>query len=1334
MNKFTQVYRQINLRTIGRIVVVLLVVLINTAGFGQVPQTGQANYYFRSLQVEDGLSQNSVYAIFQDNQGYLWFGTQDGLNRYDGHSFKVFKRNSRHPYSLGNNTVTAIAQDGEGRLWVGTSDGAYLYQPQTEQFTRYDIKTVSGEEVAGLVRDIQVDSNGHVWMAVFNKGVFRVNPAGKLTFFSLTTGQSPAPVWIRRIAFDTSGRVWVGTYHQGMYCLDPLSGHVSQYLIHPYSAISQDNDVNDIFLLDAENLLVGTTSSGVQLFNLKTTSFTPLLERDQHGRPLYVRRISRSDNGELWIGTESGLFIYHPQSHQHENLRHINGDNFSISDNAIHAVYQDREGGMWLGTFFGGVNYYIKPYSLFEKYYPVQGANSIRGKSISEFCEVDGHIWIGTEDAGLHRFDPVTRTFVNGFLPATNIHALMHDNDELWVGSFTEGLYVIDLKTLRYRQYKSSTVEGALSNNNIYAIYKDLTGTVWIGTMMGLCRYDKQTDRFLPVQGSVIRTQVNDILEDQQGVLWFATIGGGLYAYFRNTDTWKHYPFPIPADKTSSRVTCLLQDQRGQLWVGTEGAGLFRYDRQRDRFMDFYSEDNGLPNNVIYQLVEDLSGHIWGSTNNGLFKLLSKDDAITVYTHANGLLGDQFNYKSGFRSKEGKLYFGGIKGFVAFSPYAMWQNQVPPPVVINSIQLASREIVGADVIEIPYDAPLISLGFAALSYVSPQRNRYAYMLEGKDKEWIYTDYHSRVTYSNLSPGTYTFRVKASNSDGIWNDTGANMVIRVLPPFYRTVWAYLVYFILFSFAAYWTVRYFVYRVREKNQRILQAIERKKEKELYNTKIDFFTNITHEIRTPLSLIKAPLEELIKRSNPDEEEWEHLSIMERNTNRLLKLVNELLDFRKAESKGLTVHFSQVDVVFVVQDTISRFIPSARLKEVELRTDLPTKPLLVDLDVEIFTKIVSNLLHNALKHARRRIVLSLIEADSCLRLTITNDGDRIGAHLANKIFLPFFKIDEKAQGSGLGLTFSKTLAELHNGNLYLDQSAHQTTFILELPMHQAGHHRQEVALENSLDKALPSQTADLEELLRVDTKKTMLLVEDNVEFRQFVAGQLLRDYHVLMAGDGREAIDVLDKEAVDVIICDIMMPIMDGIEFCRYVKENLRYSHIPVILLTAKTGLQSKIDGLKTGADDYIDKPYSIDFLRARIENLLESRRKIREAYHKLPETAYETIAHSRADECFLNELVSIIHSRIDEAGLDVDKLAAAMNMSRATFYRKVKHISELTPNDFIRLVRLKKAAELLCAKEYRVSEIAYLVGFSSPSYFSRCFQKQFGVLPKDFERVGI
>lgn len=1288
-----------------------------------------ANYYFKRLQVEDGLSQNTVYAILQDSQGYLWFGTQDGLNRYDGRNFKVFKRNNGDSTTIGNNTITAIAKDRQGNLWVGTGDGAYVYNYQSEQFRRYLVTSVDGEQVTGVVRDIQVDAQGNVWMAVFNKGVFRASSDGRLIYFNLAQGENPAPVWIRRIAFDKDGNVWIGTYQQGMYSLNAKDGSLAQYLIQEDSATGEDNDVNDIVLLDTENLLVGTSNRGVQQFNLRTKTFSPLLERDAKDKPLYVRRLIQSQNGELWIGTESGLFIYHLPSRKVENLRHISGDNFSITDNAIHSVYEDREGGMWLGTYFGGINYYIQSYSLFEKYYPSPQEHSLQGKSISEFCEVDdGTIWIGTEDAGLHTFNPVTKRFAHGYLPASNIHALMHDRDKLWIGSFTEGLFILNLSTKRFKQYKNSPIEGSLINNNVYAIHKDYTGTVWVGTMMGLCWHDEATDAFIPVQSAEITTQVNDIVEDRWGTLWVATIGGGIYAYEKNTDTWRHYPTPIAGDASSGRVTCLVLDQQHRLWAGTEGAGIFRYDRATGTFTGSLSEDNGLPNNVIYRLVEDLNGHIWGSTNSGLFKLDTKDGSIAIFTHANGLLGDQFNYKSGFRSHTGKLFFGGIKGFVAFAPYTMWVNEVPPPVVINSIQFSDTELVGVSEVEIPQHVSLFSINFAALSFVSPRRNQYAYMLADKDKEWIFADGQTKVTYSNLPPGDYVFRVKASNSDGVWNEQGASLQIRVLPPFYRTTWAYGLYLLLFSLATYGVVRYFIRRIQKRNMRMLQTISQRKENELYNAKIEFFTNITHELRTPLSLIKAPLEEIMKQTAPSDASWENLSIMERNTNRLLKLVNELLDFRKAESKGIAVHFATTDMLFVINETIKRFQSSASVQDIDINLNLPEDSLLVDLDVEIFTKILSNLLHNSLKHASRQITLSVQEMPGYVRVAVENDGERIDPELADRIFLPFFKLDEKSPGSGLGLAFSKSLAELHNGNLYLDDE-NLTVFVLELPLRQAGHHRWDDR-NDALSNTASMSGAD--DAFRIDTRKTVLMAEDNVEFQQFLAGQLQEEYQLVLAGNGREALDILKDRHVDMVISDIIMPVMDGVTLCKHIKEDVKFSHIPVILLTAKTGMKSKIDGLKVGADEYIDKPYSIDYLRARIENLLESRRKIREAYHTLPETAYESIAHSKADQRFLDKLVEAIHAHLDQTDLDVDKLAGLLNMSRATFYRKVKNISELTPNDFIRVVRLKKAAELLKAKDYRISEIAYLVGFTSPSYFSKCFQQQFGVLPKDFERA--
>lgn len=1320
-----------------------LILLMPFVFFCQMHATSRfSNFYFKNLGVEDGLSQNMIYAILQDRQGFMWFGSQNGLNRYDGNSFKVYKRGILDEKGLKSDAIFSLAEDGDGMLWIGTDIGVFLYNPVYDSFT--SLKSVTGKETpAGVVRTIVCDKKGNMWMGGSDKGVFCVTPKKEVRFYSLehylAKGQG-----IRGCCSDMDGHLWIATYQQGVLRLNMATGEITQFLIDDAKSDASSNDINHLYLFDSETMLVGTVSHGLMKLNLRDGRFSELLTKGEDGKSLFVRRIYVDKDDNLWLGTESGLYIYSYQTGGIRHLQHVFNDPYSLSDNAIHSICQDREGGMWLGTFFGGVNYFAESCTRFEKYYPMIGDQSISGKSISEFCEDEtGDIWIGTEDGGLNCFNPVTRSFTHGYVPADNIHALLCNGSNLWIGSFSQGLFLLDLKSKRLRKSWNSSSKEALKDDNVYSIYKDYTGTIWIGTMTGLHRYVPETDNFVRVLENEISSQVNDVLEDFDGVLWFATLGQGLFSYDRKRDKWEHYPTVVKEDVNRGKmVICLLEDGSHRLWIGTEGAGLVRYDRQTRSFADHFSMDKGLPNNVVYQLQEDADGCIWGSTNKGLFQLEVPSGRIKTYTHSDGLLGDQFNYKSGFVSKSGKMYFGGVKGFVAFEADKLSSSLAPPNVIFNSFQVGNVEVpVGGEdallqysithtkQITLPHDRPVFSIGFTTLNYASPQGVQYAYKLEGWDQDWIYVGQAHQVTYSNLSPGGYTFRVKAGNSVGVWNETLASMHIRILPPFYLTVWAYIVYAVIFMLALYYMVRNYTNRLQKRNAEAMDLLQRSKEKELYNAKINFFTNVTHEIRTPLSLIKAPLEEVMKEIKTSDACYDNLSIIQRNANRLLKLVNELLDFRKAEAKGLQLNFVHADVVAVIRETIRRFTPTAKLQNLTLQEEIADEELIADIDVEMFTKILSNLLNNALKHAASFIKIRLENHTENFRLSVMNDGDSIPPEQVERIFEPFVKLDENSVGTGIGLPLARTLIEAHKGQIFVDTARPDVAFVIVLPV------RQEISITLKGADEVPEEdiekTAEAMSLPDMKGRKVVLSVEDNEEFQNFMVNQLKRDYQMLKASDGEEALRILNERSVDLVISDVMMPVMDGMALCRVIKENIRYSHIPVILLTAKTGLQAQLDGLKIGADEYIAKPYSIDYLKARIENLLENRKKIRESYKQSPESAVNVIAHSKADEDFLNKLVEAIHSRLDEVDLDVDALALMMNMSRATLYRKVKSVSELTPNDFIRLIRLKKAAELLREKEYRINEIAFIVGFSSSSYFSKCFYKQFGVLPKDFER---
>lgn len=1300
--------------------------------------SNESKYYFRNINVEDGLSQNMIYSIIQDNVGFIWFGTQDGLNRFDGVDFKVFKKNIINPYSIGSNAIFSLLQLNSEQMWVGTDEGIYQFNPVNERFTYLRIRTKDKRNITGIVRDIKQDKNGSTWFIIQNEGLFCYLKNGKMILFPIKD------VNLRRINFDLKGNVWIATYNKGLMKYNPQNNTLANYLISNSPTNSSENDINDICLLNSDQLMVGTVNRGVQLFNLSTNQYIPLLEKGVDDKPLYVRRIYKAENQKLWIGTESGLYIYNLKSNETIHLPHSSNDPYSLSDNAIHSIFQDREGGMWIGTYFGGVNYYSKSFSNFEKYYPLLGKNSISGKSISEFCEDDNkNIWIGTEDAGLNLFNPVTGLFSSGYIPAMNIHSLLFDKGKLWVGTFSNGLYVLDLKNNKIiAHYKSSSSKNSLKDGNIYSIYKDSSGTLWIGTMTGLHVYNPNSNDFTRVKEDLIKNQVNDIIEDYKGVLWFATIGDGVFLFDRFSKQWSHYKNPMGAKSSGAKIICFLEDSKNQIWLGSEGGGLCSFDINSQTFSEAITSQNGLPNDVIYKLIEELGGNIWGSTNKGLFMLNVENKEILTYDHSNGLLGNQYNYKSGIITKDGKVYFGGVKGFVAFYPNKLTKNElVPPPIVINDFKIQDntvaigdqksqleQSIIHAQSIDISPKVSTFSIEFAALSYAFPMRNHFAYMLEGKDNNWVYSNNIRQVSYSNLKPGTYLFKVKGSNSEDLWNEEGTSIKINILSPWYKTSWMYLIYYFIFILIAGRFIIRLIKRSKTRHQNLLKELENRKEKELYTSKITFFTNITHEIRTPLTLIKAPLDEVLKHTEDSDINKSNLSIIQRNVNRLLNLANELLVFRETEKNGMHLNFIKSDVIILINEVVSNFGASAELKGIRIDCNFCHDTFFADIDPEVFVKILTNILSNALKHANEfiEIILETNELDFTVR--ISNDGDVINEQYVEKIFEPFFKINPNVFGNGIGLPFVKSLVELHKGNVYYDKlQTDKVTFVITLPINQ--EYAMNIAENESFN--IHEEKILEQSYINIDNNlfPTVLVVEDNEEFQQFLCTQLSNKYHVLKASNGKETMEILYDKHVDIIVSDIMMPIMNGLELCEKVKGDITISHIPIILLTAKTSLTAKIEGFNCGADEYIEKPYSFDYLTSRIDNLLEMRKKIKEAYKHSPVLAYQSITHTQTDEKFVNSLVEFIHNHLDEVGLDVGMIANAMNMSRPTLYRKLRDVSELTPNDFIQLVRLKKAAELLKQNELQISEIAYMVGFNSPNYFSKCFYKQFGVLPKNF-----
>ena len=1288
-----------------------------------------AHYYFRTLDVRNGLSQNTVYQILQDRKGFMWFGTKEGLNRYDGFSFRVYKKENS---GLGKNFITALHEDVDGNIWVGTDGGVFIYHPLVDSFTAFDLVSDRGSRIINYVTQIAADGDD-IWISVEEQGLFRYNLRDKLLVQEFYSSGMPnvTRFWIQ------DDICWLALYADNVYSV-PKDFSTSP---RPY----RDAEGREIFKGDiinwavkgAHNRVYVASNAGLDEINSITGQTRRLLNA-------YVRTLQFKTDDELWAGTETGLYICNLADSSQVHLTVPDQDDiYALSDNAIYSLCLDAEQGMWIGSYFGGINYAPYQWTYFEKIYPRSGLEYF-GRRVREFCEGnDGTLWIGTEDKGLFNFDPESGKITPFRHPSIyrNVHGLCRDGDELWVGTFSGGLSRVNLRTHNVRHYVRGAADNQLPSNDIFTICRTADGEILIGTTSGLVKYNRKTDDFtrVPQLGNLF---IYDILEDYNGNLWFATYAKGLYCYNSRRKHWRNYLSDEHDDASLAydKVISIYEDSKKRLWFMTLGGGCCLYHPETDNFTR-YDISKGFPN-TIYKMVEDLEGKLWITSNEGLFCFEPDTGYRRNFTTANGLLSNQFNFQSGYRDAEGRIYLGSINGFIIFDPSTFVENTYLPPVVLTDFYLYNKRvsvgcpgsplqhnIIYSDAIELDAEQNSFSFTTAALSYQAPEMNRLEYCLEGFDTEWYPVRHNARITYSRLPYGNYRLHIRGSNSDGKWNPVERVLGVRIRPPFYLSAWAYMIYAVLFICSLVGVSLYFRRRALRRNRLAMEKLEREKEREIYTAKIDFFTNVAHEIRTPLTLIKSPLENVLASKILPEGIRDDLEIMDLNTNRLLDLVNQLLDFRKTETRGFQLNFVEVDVVDIVQRTCKRFRPLARQRGIELTIDQPEK-LYASVDREGLTKIISNLLTNAVKYADSYIRISLKVEEGHLLFTIANDGVLVPQDMREEIFKPFIRYNNEQSntvgGTGIGLALARSLAELHGGTLGMTDAPDVNCFCLSLPLEHEHTFNMEAQKEE-----LPESISSEQETASDGQHYTLLVVEDNAEMRAFIAKIFASEYRVLTASNGVAALKVLESEVVNLVITDIMMPEMDGLELCEHLKSELDYSHIPVILLTAKTTLQAKIEGMKFGADAYVEKPFSVEYLKVCVSNLLDNREKLRKSFAHSPFVEANSMAMTKADEEFLQKLNGLVMDNMSNPDFSLDEMASQLNMSRSSLSRKIKGLLDMTPGDYIRLERLKRAAQLLKEGNYKINEVCYMTGFNTPSYFTKVFQRQFGVLPKDFVR---
>jgi ligand-binding sensor domain-containing protein len=1026
------------------------------------------SYNFKKYQVENGLSSNLTTAVVQDSKGFIWIGTRDGLNRFDGYNFKIFRHNTKDSNSLVSSIINCVYEDRNGTLWAGTEKGLFKYNPFLEKFTHIKGGSAKVIEMAPIrARSIVMDAQNNLWF-IAGEMVCKYNTKNyALTAFNTDQYFSASAICA------SEGNVWVGTKDGILEKYDPHTNTFTSYDVFKYSLPPSSASGQIQKILDCGNgkFLVGTANSGVKLFDPTTYTYKDLLKQNPDFSLLFIRDILKSSEDEYWIATESGLIVYNIKNNSTIFLKREFNNPYSLSSNSLWSMCKDKEGGIWVATYSGGINYSSKAHTPFEIFSARGNANSLSGNVVREICQdYLGNLWIGTEDAGLNKYNPLSKKFSH-FSPLGdkksisffNIHGLLPVGDELWVGTLYHGLDVMNIKTGKViRHYGMGKGKNDLKNDFITTLYQTRSSVILVGTWTGLYIYDRRADNFIPVPN--LNTQIQSIVESKNGDIWICSFGNGIFRYdpasgktenFRNENGNNN-------SLSNNQSNAILEDNDHNLWIATED-GLNKYFPDTKKFKT-YTVDDGLPGNFILKLLSDEKNNLWISTSKGLAFLNTKTEKIKVYTTANGLISDQFNFNSAYKDVKGKLYFGTVNGLVSFYPSSFEQDSFKPPVYLTGFEISNRKveidsinsplkksITFSEMITLKHDQATFSIDFAALGYTSPQTNQFAYILEGVDKEWTYLKKNRSAYYTNVAPGTYKFRVKSISGINDKNGEDTTLIIKITPPLWASPVAYFFYIVICLSLFYYLARTYHKRMAKKNERKEELMRHEKEKDLYKAKIEFFTNVAHEIKTPLTLIKAPLENLIRSEGNKPDTKDNLELMERNTNRLIDLTNQLLDFQRAETKQYSLHFERLNIAAFIEEIHKNFLPLAQNKQL-LYSISPLPPLLFRFfDPDALNKILSNLYSNAVKYSTTTVLITASFTDNLFSFDIKNDGNLIPFELSEKIFEPFYRLEETEMetGTGIGLAISKSLTELQNGSLVFKETQEGLNhFVLILPL----------------------------------------------------------------------------------------------------------------------------------------------------------------------------------------------------------------------------------------------------------------------------------------------
>lgn len=1336
-------------------------VLFVVAAYGFAAQNEMS---FDSFSQENGLPNNQIQTIYQDHKGWMWFGTSQGLSRFDGYQFVNFLPSEEDTLSLKGPLVRVIFEDRQGNFWVGTENGGLnLFDREKEVFYHPFKNQPFFKDKQLSINDIQEDKTGNLYLGT-NDNILVIDTLGNVSRLSVRSGGVDLTgEFVRVLRFDNAGNLWAGT-NTGLYVFNSFDQTITKVELPLRSGSLEE--IWELFLDSDGSLWVGTYSNGAFIIDpvsreIKKVELHPAYERSET-----VRTISVGSFGNYWIGTRGGLYVYHKTKGKTAFYRHDERELRSLINNSVLDILHDKRGETWIGTR-GGLNLLAKSKQVFHNFstYPSDDDNKYLNSSIVYAFWIDDkkNVWIGTEDGGINIYHPETESYSYLMADPDNpnsiskncIKAFQKDtHGNLWIGTFLGGIDVLNFQTGKIKHYKNNPSEpGSLSDNKVWDFLLDKDENIWVGTTAGVDKFNWDTGQFEHYPQLAGQEQVNWIELDTYNNIWLGT----------NDEVIIYNLHSKKITRFNEHSRDFLEDSNGRYWITTLDRGLAQYSSISGA-VRYYNVVDGLSNNQALCILEDDNRNLWVSTSNGLSKFDPENGIFQNYTSKDGLRNNQFTYGAAYKANDGSLLFGGVSGFNIFNPSEIKTQNNDVPLVLTDLRVFNKQVqIGAGkkpILEksisetnhlvLKYDQNVFTLEFAALNYVNSENNLYSYYLEGFDKEWNEPGASRTATYTNLNPDDYILHIKRVVPGQNEAGNELKVLITVLPPFWKTWWFRMIVLLVIGVLIYLLVQFFLYREKIKNELVLERMKARKLHELDMLKLKFFTNISHEIRTPLSLILAPLEKLISQKLSPQDVHAHLDIMYRNTKHLDRLINQLLDFRKLESGNLKLELVQGDIVGFIADIVHSFDSYAQERDIRLKFNTIKKRLIARFDADKLEKILNNLLSNAFKFTDKggkiSVNLSLVFDSNennlsdetpdrkFIEITVRDNGQGISQTNASKIFNRFFQANEKEvqTGAGIGLAFVKELVKLHKGEIFVvSKPGKGSKFTFRIPYEKEVPNAID---EKSLDqKTVPENETKIEEHpLSAETVNTriMLVVEDNPDVRTLIRSHFSPKFQVYEASDGREGWKVALQVVPDVIVSDVLMPDVDGYEFCKKVKKDERTSHIPVLLLTALHSRDHEMKGLSSGADDYITKPFDLAILQTKIENMLSIRDSLKQKYSGEITLQPRNIVISSPDEKFLHKAVEVVENNIADSELDIERFAQEVGVSRMQLYRKLHALTDMTVKEFIRSIRLKRATQLLMQEKMTVSEIAYAVGFKDLSHFRKCFRQAYGMSATEYK----